>query len=515
MRRFTLALWVVPCALLSALAGAGMMHFGPGLIGLSVLGFGVTLPALSILILAQRADKKALFHFRELSAAISCDPDEKLDEVALVKDMVAKLGQRIERGARFKVVLMALPMPVLVVDGHGRINFANKLMENLAPELGAGRNLFAVHPQCASEHNIDTQTLKLGGRSFGISMAIAAGDQRVYWFVDTQQIIPSQHLQKFADALAFDTGKTLYSSKEMDDFPGLVVLQDCLELLGAGLDELDEVVGSGDANAHEGGLRVKTGHIKDYVTALTETRDAEGVRRGRLEQKLGEIARLIDLYKAAADRVGDMADEAHQESLDLKQVFVTGQAGMTEVDDLSAHAGQNIELATGAAKRTTAAITELARLTTQIDKMTGQIEDVSFRTNLLALNAAVEAARAGDKGAGFAVVADEVRTLAQIAAKTAKEIRTLAVEGKDQSEEGSEGAEGLGQLITDIDQSLQKIRTGSGTMADQFAKGGERADRLERSIGLLAETATQSANQEPTLLVARKPNGVNKAYGSR
>ena len=55
-------------------------------------------------------------------------------------------------------------------------------------------------------------------------------------------------------------------------------------------------------------------------------------------------------------------------------------------------------------------------------------EDIATKTNLLALNATIEAARAGDAGRGFAVVAQEVKLLAQQAASSSKELRTVFLE---------------------------------------------------------------------------------------
>jgi methyl-accepting chemotaxis protein len=101
----------------------------------------------------------------------------------------------------------------------------------------------------------------------------------------------------------------------------------------------------------------------------------------------------------------------------------------------------------------------------------GVIDGIAFQTNILALNAAVEAARAGEQGRGFAVVASEVRSLAQRSAAAAKEIKTL------------------------IDDSVEKVDTGSKLVAQAGATMDEVVASVKRVTDIVGEISAASQEQ--------------------
>lgn len=513
MRRFTLALWALPCALFSAFGGAGLVYFGPGLAGFFALIAGIGLPIITLLILARRADRNIMAAYRDLGVATGCVLDKDLNEQALVKTMVGGLCQRIERGAVYKSAFMRMPVPVFMVGADGKMLFSNEMFGALVPELGDGGNLTDSDPLFDIVRASDHKPVVISDKSFSPTRIELEENRALICLFDLSESVTTQHLQEFCDALVSDAAAFRFSPSECAAYPGLLKLNDGLDGLTRGLEDLDAL--AGDFALADGGLTAKTSQARQVMNKLVAAHDVESQRRGRLEHKLSEIARLIDLYKATADRIGDMAAEAYHESQALKDSFTEGRAGADKLEASGATAGQSVDRAADAALRTTAAIRELAELTAQIDKMTAEIEDVSFRTNLLALNAAVEAARAGDKGAGFAVVADEVRSLAQISSKSAKQIRALAKTGKAQSHDGQDGADGLSALISDIDKHLQNIRGEARTITHTFTQGGDQLQRLEHSVSILAETAAKSVGGDAKASQSDKSEKVSKAYGSR
>jgi methyl-accepting chemotaxis protein len=178
-----------------------------------------------------------------------------------------------------------------------------------------------------------------------------------------------------------------------------------------------------------------------------------------------------------AQRVETQAGTLVQSAEALNTLTETGQEiakNAQTADDLAMNSRKLANESGEVVRSAIEAITRIERASEQINQIITAIDDIAFQTNLLALNAGVEASRAGAAGKGFAVVALEVRNLAQTAAASAQEIKTLIQSSNDEVQKGSdlvqktgasleqvqEQVESLGELITGVSSAVRRQTTG-------------------------------------------------------
>ena len=166
---------------------------------------------------------------------------------------------------------------------------------------------------------------------------------------------------------------------------------------------------------------------------------------------------LSNAIAEISDSVKNVADAAQRGTVLSSQTEHVVQEGKQNMEDMLR------------------AMNELKEVSTRINKVVKEIDNIAFQTNILALNAAVEAARAGVAGKGFAVVAEEVGNLAQKSATSAKDTAVL-----------------MEQIVQSVDRGI-KISTDAVTAFNSVVNAEAN------NISIMQEIATLSNNQESSM----------------
>lgn len=226
-----------------------------------------------------------------------------------------------------------------------------------------------------------------------------------------------------------------------------------------------------------------------------------------LSQTIRRIAEVAQRVHNGSDKInkaaGALSSRAETQATTLRE----SAAALNEMNEIMRQtadrasevertSGENRDIALGSAnivRDAMKAMQGIERSSEQISRIIGVIDEIAFQTNLLALNAGVEAARAGDAGRGFAVVASEVRGLAQRAAESSREVRSLILESAAQVKTGVD-------LVTKTGQSLDVIVEKTADVSGQIAAISRAAldqstnlNEINAGVGQLDQVTQQNA----------------------
>jgi len=195
----------------------------------------------------------------------------------------------------------------------------------------------------------------------------------------------------------------------------------------------------------------------------------------RTEQQASALEETASSMEQLTATVGSNADSAHRANLlarSASDVAVRGGAVVSQVVE------------------TMGSINASAK---KIADIIGIIDSIAFQTNILALNAAVEAARAGEQGRGFAVVATEVRHLARRSAAAAGEIKALIEDSVQKVDSGSKLVDQAGATMQEIVASVRRVTDIMAGIATASREQTDGIQQVNQAISQMDEVTQQNA----------------------
>ncbi|QQR39335.1 methyl-accepting chemotaxis protein [Devosia rhizoryzae] len=487
--------------LFGSAVGVGLLlAMGPGPGWFAAVGSICGLATAGTIGAALLADRKETQHLAALAraAGLSDRPDDRLTMAHIVR----RLGDRLERASHFRAALGTMETATVVVDEKGALLAVSQGAERLVPGLHEGETLDRLFGKgyLESGGGAPAESMVLmGGRRFSMLRRNLPSGRYVLEFKPAGNYLEDDEFDALLGALA--TGQLSFRFEGVAHKPALAAFNEGLERLDQGLMQLRGVLSGrvetlGDADLP---LADEAKDVLDLLALVEDRqREEEAVRDG-LEDKLGAVKDLLRQFEARAAELEAKGETGRQALAAGVERMAALESALAAADQRAADARAMAVQADSAAGRTRALVSEIARMTQEIDTMTASIEDVSFRTNLLALNAAVEAARAGEKGAGFAVVADEVRQLAQATNRSAKEIRVIADKGRAQARIGLGEAVELQKITAALQDSLRNLSNDRPNIGADESNGAvqmrpvavdqPKSSAIGRGAGLLRRAA--------------------------
>ncbi|HLF27132.1 MAG TPA: methyl-accepting chemotaxis protein [Anaerolineae bacterium] len=199
---------------------------------------------------------------------------------------------------------------------------------------------------------------------------------------------------------------------------------------------------------------------------------------------VAEVTASIEELSHTAQAIAEMADRVARAA---ERALAGARAGQAAADALVQGTEDVQSKMTAMAQR----ILALGERSQQIGAIVALIGDIASETHLLSLNASIEAASAGEHGKRFAVVAAEVKRLAERAATSTGEVRSIVTEMQAAANSAVVAVEAASREAARAAEQAQHASEAIDSMVEQMGESTQVAREIS-----LATQQQQSASAQ-------------------
>lgn len=230
-------------------------------------------------------------------------------------------------------------------------------------------------------------------------------------------------------------------------------------------------------------------HMSAEADIIKDTILHNGASQEELSATFGDINNSVE---DSVQRLGESDSKASKLGAEAKNIMNIVEGIKSSSNDALFNLREKIQALTATIEKiegigkqidkSTEEISNLNKVSKEVNDFIVKIYGITEQTNLLALNASIEASRAGEAGRGFAVVADEIRKLANMSHGTAKEIEEKMSEVNNLISLNVKSAENNRSNVQDSLKGVSLINEVILSTLDTFENLNDNLSEIHKSV---------------------------------